>query len=200
MKEILSKRAKKHHLFYYGFILAVILLSSEAVKRFIAGIYCIPTRSMEPALLPGDRVLAYKWPYRSKTSLDHHPTVMRDNIYLFKSSGRKENLVKRCAGLPGDTILIIGNRIMLNHVEISAGETAGAYPFFSDHILNNPADSLIRIPAGHCFFLGDNRQNSFDSRYWGFVPEENITGKAVLVLFNFHEGHFRHDRWTKKIR
>ena len=145
----------------YALILAILL------RTFIIQAFWIPSGSMIPTLEPGDRVLVLKFWYAL-------PKVepKRGQIIVFKYPvDPKRDFVKRLIGLPGDTVEIKEGRVFVNNREI-----AEPYVYNRDNDTRPP----VTVPSRHYYFLGDNRPNSQDSRYWEFVPEGFIRGPAVF--------------------
>lgn len=145
----------------WAIVLALIL------RTFVIQAFWIPSGSMIPTLEPGDRVLVIKFWY----SL---PTVepKRGQLVVFKYPvDPRRDFVKRIIGLPGDTVEMKQGRVFLNGVEIS-----------ESYVVNNDSYNmdLLTVPPDSYFCLGDNRPNSQDSRFWGFVPRNYFRGPAVF--------------------
>jgi signal peptidase I len=155
------------------FVVAAIL--AFAIRTFLVGPYKIPTGSMRPTFLEGDRIFVDKLSYRFKIP-------QRGDIIVFKYPlDKKKDFVKRLAGLPGDEISIEQGKLYIN------GEAMDDPPF-GEHYYYNRDDwdyakegQTIQIPEGQYFTLGDNSSQSSDSRNWGFVPRKNIVGKAFCI-------------------
>ena len=155
-------------------ILETILLAGIIVfllNTFIVQLYWIPSPSMEPTLFVGDRVVVSKMSYWSKEP-------ERGDIVVFKfPKDTKINLIKRIIGLPGETLSVKDNRVYINNEALS--ET------YVPTQKNIPDFGPVLIPQGQYFMMGDNRDNSADSRVWGFVTEELIRGKANYIYWPF---------------
>ncbi|MDR3353973.1 MAG: signal peptidase I [Synergistaceae bacterium] len=145
----------------YALVLALVL------RTFVIQAFWIPSGSMIPSLEPGDRVLVLKFWY-------HLPKVepKRGQIIVFKYPVDPDrDFVKRLIGLPGDTVEIQGGRVFINGREI-------AEPYVQ-HPDNFKMEPKI-VPENSYFCLGDNRANSQDSRFWGFVKGDFVRGPAVF--------------------
>jgi signal peptidase I len=198
----------------------IFLLLVFAFRWSFADQYQVPTGSMEPTIHVGDRILVNKLAYNLKvpfTDLILQPMdePKRGDIVVFKSPEAEGlTLVKRLIGLPGDHIQIQNGFIKINGQplkgtdlgiaklqlpkiseaeEIFYPESIGEYNVVIKRLPHRVrAESLeFDVPADQYFMMGDNRDNSFDSRYWGFAPRENLKGKALRVLWNFSVSEFR---------
>jgi|TARA_B100000686_G_C16793696_1_gene980647 signal peptidase I len=156
------------------------------IKAFLFQAYYIPSPSMNPTLLEGDRILV------NKLSYDLH-SVNRGDLIVFSTPEKTESsddLIKRVIGLPGEFVTVEDGRI-----EIDGGLLLEPYlPLqteinsFSSPIncVNRPEESAgCRVPADHVFVMGDNRSNSRDSRFFGPVPTEDIEGRAFIRIWPF---------------
>lgn len=171
-RELGQERAKgKGGLLEHAVILVVaFVLVFGFVKPFVVEAFRVPTESMVPTLEVGDRFLANKFVYR-------FAEPKRGDIVVFESVDEDvdEALVKRVAGLPGDVVRVEGGTLFVN------GEPQDE-PYLNTDVVpdNTPAYGPVEVPVGKIFVLGDNRGNSGDSRFFGFVPVENVEGKAFL--------------------
>jgi signal peptidase I len=175
-----------------GFLLVIGVLLF--VRGAIANQYMVPSGSMLPTIQIGDRLLVNRLAYDfkiplTKISLAKLGDPKRGDIIVFDSpeSAGGVVMVKRLVGLPGDRIELQGGSMYLN------GEKFDDDPFQNDI-------SFV-VPADHFFMMGDNRNNSADSRAWGLVPRENLIGRSANVLYsaNFLELKFKWDRTGKKL-
>lgn len=131
-----------------------------SVKK--GGFFYTDTRSMEPTIRPGDRMVLIKT-----------GVLKRNDIIIFKDPKNTEAyLVKRVIGLPGDTVEVANGRLYLN-------ENAMTEPYLEDNYIIYTY-GLAQVPSGKLFVLGDNRNNSDDSSVWGLLPAENIRGKVIF--------------------
>jgi signal peptidase I len=175
----------------------------------IAQPFVIPSPSMESTLMTGDHVLVDKLVYALPGPISRHllpyEPVHRGDIIVFRyPMDISQNYVKRCMGVPGDHIRIVNKDVYLNGkklVEPYAYHRSAAIIPYRDNFPAEP-DSLVYdrgvqmlrdhvvngeivVPPGNYFAMGDNRDNSSDSRYWGFVPRENIVGTPFFVWWSY---------------
>lgn len=165
------------HLFWkdWGepFVIAAIL--AVMIRTFILGPYKIPTGSMIPTFMIGDRIFVDKVTY-------HFKDPKRGDIIVFKFPGdEKKDFVKRLVGLPNDDVLIHDGKVVVNGRVLED-------PPFSDYYYYNWSSGelgregqIFEVPEDSFFVLGDNSAHSHDSRAWGFVPRKNLVGKAFLI-------------------
>ncbi len=162
----------------------VALIFALMIKEFVIQVSVVPTGSMIPTLIGGvegefnDRLFVNKFVY------DFVPPK-RGDIVVFESPHQdNKDYVKRCVGLPNETIEIKKGVVYINSKElVLAGvDVQRDYDFYGP----------IRIPDDHYFMLGDNRSMSQDSRYWGFVPRKSIIGKALFIFWPFKRMKWLH--------
>ncbi len=192
-----------------------VLLVVMIVRSFLYEPFRIPSGSMMPSLLVGDFILVNKFNYGVRlpvlhTQLTEGNRVKRGDVAVFRFPDDETlDFIKRVVGLPGDHISYYNRRLMINGemlevnpMEIYAGQGSangnmkGAEVFYEkldtiDHMMmtdpavNFSANGEVIVPEGHYFVMGDNRDHSNDSRYWGFVPEQNLVGQAVRVWLHW---------------
>jgi signal peptidase I len=124
---------------------------------------------MYPTIKVGDHLMV------EKISRD----IKRGDIVVFKptpQSGQKDDLVKRVIGMPGDTVEVKAAKLYIN------GEPQNE-PYLKERMITDYKS--FTVPPDSYFMMGDNRNNSFDSRYWGAVPKENLIGKAIFCYYPF---------------
>lgn len=205
----------------------VILLVTSALRSALADWNDVPTGSMKPTILEGDRVWVNKLAYDLKVPfttwhLAEWSEPARGEIIVFFSPANGDRLVKRVIGLPGDTVELRDNRLFLNGraVDYSALDTrtvnaipnarqphhdfaSEQFPERNHPVMGTPALSAMRsfgptvVPAGHYFMMGDNRDNSLDSRYFGSVPREKIVGRSSAVVLSFDRERWFMPRWDR---
>jgi signal peptidase I len=162
------------------------------VMTFVVQAFQIPTGSMEPTLLVGDFLLVNKLIYAAApTGLEAavlpRRAIRRGDIIVFKyPNDLAKDYVKRAIGFPGETLEIKDKRVLINGVPLDE-----PYKVHSETFVlpagNDPRDNFgpVTIPAGSVFAMGDNRDNSQDSRYWGFLPESYIKGRPWAIYFSY---------------
>jgi signal peptidase I len=201
---------------YFETIVVAVILALF-MRTFVVQAFKIPTGSMEPNLLIGDHLLVNKFVFAPTVSSAERAllpmtAIRRGDIVVFKYPEDPErDFIKRVIGLPGETIELRDRRIHINGRAIEE-------PYA--HYLPRPAGSgggettsddvrerygPVVVPAGSVFVMGDNRDNSQDSRYWGFLPKENIKGKALMIYWSFDgsEGGlnlFTQTRWARLLQ
>jgi signal peptidase I len=156
-----------------------------AFRWSFADQYRVPTGSMLPTIHLGDHILTNKMAYDFKipfTDIKVARTgelVRGDVIVFLYPKDESINFVKRVIGLPGETLKIENNKIYINNIQLDE-------KYLPKEMQNIVYDHQfeVKIPADMFFVMGDNRDNSLDSRYWGFVPRKNIKGKALGILWN----------------
>ncbi|MFG6178178.1 signal peptidase I [Halomonas sp. THAF12] len=192
---------------FFPVLLVVLVLRSFLVEPFQ-----IPSGSMRPTLEVGDFILVNKFAYGLRLPVLDTKFVdvgepERGDVMVFRFPNEPSvNFIKRVIGLPGDHIRYEDKQLFVNGEPvpkslIEAGPQGATDELLMqeqlgevDHpIYNNPRDPgpqmrEIVVPPGHYFMMGDNRDHSNDSRYWGFVPEENIVGKAFAVWMHWNGG------------
>lgn len=189
--------------------LASTIVIAIFVIVFLAQAFQIPSESMEETLLVGDYLLVDKVHYGEGGlwgKVLPYESVRRGDIIVFKWPIKPGNhFVKRVIGLPGDRLRMLRGRVFVNGQPLNepyADFRARNHDFYRDDFPNvryrsqqvsdtwwDEFPGFIRngdlvVPSGHYFVLGDNRDQSLDSRYWGFVPRENIVGKPFLIYLS----------------
>ena len=165
----------------------IAFLLAMVIRTFVVQAFKIPTGSMRPTLLEGDLILVNKFIYGAKIPFaDKRLPAFRDFkrgdvIVFIYPEDTKKDFIKRLVGLPGDEIEIKKGSIYVNDSPLSD-------PVFNNRYYYNRGDfgvegTKIIVPKDNYFVLGDNSASSKDSRYWGFVPKDNILGKAILIYW-----------------
>jgi signal peptidase I len=158
----------------WAVIVVVAVLASLLVRTFVFQTYFIPSASMEPTLMIGDRIIV------NKLSVDFG-TIHTGDIIVFKAPPTENcgtpvtDLVKRVIGVPGDILTSKGNTIYIDNKALK--ETWSHY-----EPLGKPI-GRVKVKPGQYFVMGDNHPDSCDSRYWGTVPRSDIIGKVFLRIW-----------------
>ena len=168
------------------------------VMTFVVQAFQIPTGSMEPTLLIGDFLLVNKLVYASTASsieetILPRKAIRRQDIVVFKyPNDLAKDFVKRVIGLPGEKIEIKNKQAFVNDKPLdekykvhndSQIISKNDYYHYDDTIRDNFGP--VNVPAGHIFVMGDNRDNSADSRYWGFLPLTYVKGRPWMIYFSY---------------
>ena len=197
-----------------------ILLLVLVLRSFVAEPFRIPSASMLPTLEPGDFILVNKYAYGLRLPVLDRKVVevgvpARGDVVVFRfPPDPRQDYIKRVVGLPGDvveyrgkTLTVNGEPVPLELLQPRAGtDELGARQGLerlagSDHRVlvrpwqPDPAGRWV-VPAGHYFVMGDNRDNSRDSRIWGFVPESHLVGRATVVWMSWRPSAPR-PRWER---
>lgn len=192
---------------FFPVILIVFLLRSFLVEPFR-----IPSGSMLPSLHIGDFILVNKFSYGIRLPVINKKAIdlgapKRGDVLVFRFPGDESiNYIKRVVGLPGDKIAYEGKKLYINGqlmpqeggspYTLRQGEGSQELQKYTERLDGvahdillsgrpDPSPPSFTVPAGQYFVMGDNRDHSNDSRYWGYVPEENLVGKAFLIWFSW---------------
>lgn len=152
-----------------AFILAMI------IRAFVVQAFKIPTGSMNPTLIEGDRILVSKFIYNFRQP-------KRGEVIVFKyPEDPKLAFIKRLIAIGEENVEIKNGRIFINGQEVTQKELASNFYYNRGDF--GKVDQNVEVPEDSLFVLGDNSANSRDSRYWGFVPKQNLIGKALLIYW-----------------
>ena len=185
--------------YFESIVIAVIL--ALFVRTFVVQAFKIPTGSMENNLLIGDHLLVNKFVFgpsesRVERALLPMGAVKRLDIVVFKYPEEPErDFIKRVIGLPGDTVELRSKKVYVNgqpldepYVHFLEGPSHGTegaeVTSFDVRKKNGP----VTVPPYQYFFMGNNRDNSQDSRYWGFLRRDYIKGKALVIYWSYESG------------
>lgn len=166
--------------------IALAVLAAMLIRGFFLQAFYIPSGSMEPTLLPGDYILVNRFVY------DLHPPQRGDIVVFRYPKDEHWDFVKRVIGLPGDVVAEQDSRFQINGRPLREP--------YVEHTENGLAPGMdmapLRIPKDQFFVLGDNRDASLDSRYWGTVNEHKVIGEALLIYWS-HGTHWYDVRWNR---
>lgn len=172
-----------------GIIIAILI--ALFIRTFIVQAFDIPSGSMKPTLLPGDYILVNKFiygiriPFTDKKILSYEHPNRGDVIVFIYPKNPSEDFIKRVIGLPGETVQIIAGKIYINNELIS--DPWGYFdtkepPGFIEQVENF---GPIVVAQDSLFVMGDNRNNSADSRFWGTLPLKDVLGEAFIIYFSW---------------
>ena len=159
----------------FGILVIPNAIMAVALRTFIAEARYIPSGSMLPTLYINDRIIINKLIYKSQSPARGDLIIFSPPVAL-KKQGYKDAFINRIIGIPGDRVDVKDGKVYLNDRVLSEKylDEAPNYNWSSKELTPSGI-----VPAGQYLVLGDNRNNSYDSHYWGFVPRENIIGKAT---------------------
>ena len=206
-----------------SFIVFIVLMT--LFRSALADWNTVPTGSMKPTIIEGDRIAVNKLAYDLRIPFTHISLCrlgepQRGEIVVFDSKVSDKRLVKRVIGIPGDAVGMVNNQLYINGKAITYDHTSGSqltegsdqleHLFTVTHRvrISNPNNHAfanfptVIVPADHYLMLGDNRDNSADSRVIGFVPREEIIGRSSAVVMSFNYDNFylpRSDRFFKTL-
>ena len=202
--------------------LFIFVLLMSVFRSAVADWYEVPTGSMKPTIVEGDRIFTNKMAYDvhvpfTHTSLYKVSDPKRGDIIVFDSEVANERLIKRVIGIPGDRVRLDNNVLTINGQRLAYGDISSVKQTqdTSEDLLGvnhairieNPGSSLssfreVTVPEGYYLAMGDNRDNSADSRVIGFVPRNEIIGSAerVIVSLNYDQYYLpRSERFFKSL-
>ena len=201
---------------YSRFLFPVVLIVL-ILRGFVAEPFRIPSGSMLPTLEIGDFILVNKFAYGirppvwNKKIIDLSDPEHGDIIVFRYPENPSIDYIKRVVGVPGDEIAYYNKVLYINGKRIEQ-EPLGVYQAgfpnlkrfrekgevehdILKNVMHPAGDFVVTVPENSYFVLGDNRDNSRDSRFWGFVPDENLVGKAFMIWMNWEMGHW--PEWSR---
>jgi signal peptidase I len=186
----------------YTEALLVALVLAFFIRSFIVQAFKIPSGSMIPTLQIGDHILVNKFlyglrlPYPFEKMLIEWKQPNRGDVIVFiYPKDRTKDFIKRVVGLPGDTVEIRHKQVFINGVKMDDphahfGDDGREIPGLRDNF------GPVTVPQHQLFMMGDNRDSSHDSRFWGFVDLDDVKGKAFLIYWSW-DGQDRWVRWER---
>ncbi len=167
--------------------LVVAFILAMVIRTFLIQPFKIPSGSMRMTLIEGDRLFVNKLAYGPQFPLTAYrfpgfTKPKRGDVVVFKYPvQRQKDFIKRLVAFGGETVEIRDGRVYINDKEISDGALARIHYYnYGEYAKQG---RKITVPAGHYFVMGDNSASSHDSRYWGFVPEGLLVGKAEVIFW-----------------
>ena len=201
-EETINPRRKSTVREYIEAILIALLLALF-IRTFVVQAFKIPSGSMKNTLLIGDHILVNKFiygvknPFTGNTWIPFKEPERRDIIVFKYPVNPAQDYIKRVVGLEGDTIEIIDKKVYVNGVPQEE-----EYAIYLDNKVLpenlQPRDNMgpITVPEDSLFVMGDNRDNSYDSRFWKFVDLESVKGKAFIIYWSWNKEDFA-VRWNR---
>ena len=182
--------------YFESIVIAVIL--ALFIRTFVVQAFKIPTGSMEETLLIGDHLLVNKFVFGpaatgAERALLPIGTIKRRDVLVFKYPEEpSRDFIKRVIGLPGETVELRDKKVYINGTALDEPYVHFLSPPSGPSELHEVTSFDVRerygpvtVPPDHYFMMGDNRDNSQDSRYWGFLPRENIKGKSLVIYWSY---------------
>jgi signal peptidase I len=176
----------------YGEALLIALILALVIRAFFFQAFSIPSGSMQPTLLIGDYLLVNKLSYGIRNPLTNRIWISIGKphrgdvvVFIFPQDPSKD-YIKRVVGLPGDKVEIRNKQVFINGNAVQSARAV--YTDDTDIPLGqSPRDNLapMTVPDNAYFVMGDNRDHSYDSRFWGFVPDDALRGKAFVIYFSW---------------
>ena len=191
--KIKNKGKLKSKVHEYAEAIIIAILIAVVVRTFVVQAFKIPSRSMVPTLLVGDHILVNKFiygvkvPFLRKTIIPITNPQRGDIVVFIYPNDRSKDYIKRVIGVSGDKIEIKNKIIFINGKQYS-----DAYGIYSDNVIYpgsmQPRDNFgpVTVPAESLFVMGDNRDESADSRFWGFVDLKDVEGKAFIIYWSWN--------------
>lgn len=187
--------------YFESIVIAVIL--ALFIRTFVVQAFKIPTGSMENNLLVGDHLLVNKFVFGpAPTGLERAllpvDDIARGDVIVFKYPEEPErDFIKRVIGLPGETVELRRKQVYIDGQPIEEPYVHFLVPPSPEGQEVAPYDvresyGPVTVPADHYFVMGDNRDNSQDSRWWGFLPRDYVKGKALMVYWSFEPDRTDH--------
>lgn len=186
----------------YSEALAVAVILAILIRALFIQAFKIPSGSMIPTLLIGDHILVNKLIYgiRIPFTKERWPKLRNprrgDVVVFVYPEDRTKDFIKRVVGVGGDTVEIRNKVVYINGKPIPSSHAR-----FADNDVQpaarSPRDNMppFKVPKDHLFVMGDNRDRSLDSRFWGFVPVEDVKGEAFLIYYS--GGNYSGIRWNR---
>jgi signal peptidase I len=184
----------------YGEALFIALILALIVRAFLVQAFSIPSGSMQPTLLVGDYLLVNRYsygirnPFSNKVWIPVGQPQRGDVVVFIFPQDPSKDYIKRVIGVPGDRVQIINKKVYLNSQPYETPQAVYDDSMIipaPTHPTESPRDNFgpVVVPQNSCFVMGDNRDHSYDSRFWGFVPLDALKGKALVIYFSWEGPH-----------
>lgn len=211
----------------WGWSIVIAILIATSFRSAIADWNDVPTGSMKPTILEGDRIFVNKLAYDLKVPfttwhLARWDDPKRGDIVVFFSPENGKRLVKRVIGIPGDVIAMRQNQLFINGEALQYEpldqeiidqiklDQRLQYLLFTENLTGNKhlmmlmplrpfprSFAPVTVPEGHYFMMGDNRDDSADSRFFGFVERKRIVGQATAIVLSVNPENYYYPRWDR---
>jgi signal peptidase I len=187
----------------YAEAILVALALALVIRTFVVQAFKIPSGSMEPTLEIGDHILVNKFIYGVKIPfLSIHLFPLEkpqrgDVIVFIYPLDTSKDFIKRVVAVQGDTVRIVNKKLYINGSEVP--DPYAVYKedtVFSAEVQKRDNFGPVTVPGGCLFVMGDNRDRSLDSRFWGFVPLEDVRGKAFVIYWSW-DSQATTVRWSR---
>jgi len=196
---VFSKAPKKEKSVVREYVEAILiaLVLALFIRTFIVQAFKIPSGSMEPTLLIGDHLLVNKFiygvknPFTGETWIPYKEPQQSDIIVFKYPVNPKQDFIKRVIGVEGDRIKIVNKQLYVNGQVLDVEGAVHLDPNIIPGSIS-PRDNMaeITVPKNSLFVMGDNRDNSHDSRFWKFVKLKNVKGKAFILYWSWDKENF----------
>jgi signal peptidase I len=196
--QVLQKTKSTFREYAEAILMALIL--ALFIRTFIVQAFKIPSGSMIPTLLVGDHILVNKLsygvriPFLEKYLVEFGQPARGDVIVFIYPEDRSKDFIKRVVGVAGDNVEVRNKKVYINgkEVEDSHAHYEGYDPQLAGAVNGDNYGPKV-VPENHVFVMGDNRDRSYDSRFWGYVNLSEVRGKAFLIYWSWDGG----DRWVR---
>jgi len=199
----LSLPKKKSVIREYAEAIIIALVLALFIRTFVVQAFKIPSGSMIPTLLIGDHILVNKFSYGIKNPFTGEAwvpfnTPERLDVVVFKyPENPAQDFIKRVIGVSGDRVEIKNKKVFVNGSEIQVKNAVNLDPnIYSGSIPPRDNYGPVTVPPNSLFVMGDNRDNSHDSRFWGFVDLKAVKGKAFMLYWSWNKENFS-VRWRR---
>jgi signal peptidase I len=191
-----TKTKQKSVVREYGEAIIIAIVLALFIRTFVIQAFKIPSGSMKPTLLVGDHILVNKFIYGIKLPFTDKILIPlsepeRGDVVVFKFPlDTRKDYIKRVIGLPGDRVQLVNKQLLINGQPTK--DPHASYSMNGNMRMFGP----VTVPSGHLFVMGDNRDESSDSRVWGFVPRPYLKGKAFLIYWSWDRKNYG-VRWNR---
>ncbi|MEW6429037.1 MAG: signal peptidase I [Thermodesulfobacteriota bacterium] len=198
-----NEEQKKSTVREYAEAIVIALVLAMFIRTFVVQAFKIPSGSMIPTLLIGDHILVNKFIYGIKNPFNGKVLIPvreieREDVIVFEYPvNPDQDFIKRVIGLPGDKVRISDKQVFVNDQPVEVDGIQFTDPrIFPAEVNTRDNFGPVVVPEDSLFVLGDNRDNSYDSRFWKFVRKEAVKGKAFILYWSWNSDDFA-VRWSR---